>query len=86
MHVDWTGRGRVVDEEDAGHHVLCPHGAGDCMMGDEVLHILLKLRGHSDFCISNNNNAAVTVLMIKIDDLKTLALLCVTLLWIMYTG
>lgn len=69
VHVDGAGGGRVVDEEDAGHHVLGPHGAGDRVMRDEVLHILLELNEDiSDFCISNNNNAAVTVLMIKIDD------------------
>ena len=40
-----AGRGGVVDEEDAGHHVLIPalplHGAGDCVVGDEMFHIFL---------------------------------------------
>ena len=69
VHMDGAGGGRVVDEEDAGHNVLGPHGARDRVMGDKVLHILLELnKGQSDFFTSTNNNAAVTVLMIKIDD------------------
>ena len=69
VNMDGAGGGGVVDEEDAGHHVLGPHGAGDRVMGDEVLHILLKLSEDIQTFVSKvYNNAAVTVLMIKIDD------------------
>ena len=44
MDVDGAGGGGVVDQEDAGDHVVVPDGAGDGVVGDEVLHILLTLK------------------------------------------
>lgn len=46
VHVDGAGRGGVVDEQDRRHNVLVRartlHCACDCVVRDEVLHVLLQ--------------------------------------------
>ena len=44
VHVDGAGGGGVVDEEDAGDHVLCPDCTCDGVMRNEVLNIFLALK------------------------------------------
>ena len=44
VHVDWAGGGRVVDQEDAGDHLLRPDCTGDGVVRDEMLHILSALK------------------------------------------
>ena len=46
VDMDGAGGGRVVDQEDAGDHFLGPDGAGDGVMGNEVLHILPALKNN----------------------------------------
>ena len=65
VHVDGAGGGRVVDEEDAGDNILGPDGAGDRVVGDEVLNILLKLMTQFNFCVLSNNIAVAELSIVE---------------------
>ena len=49
VHMDGAGGGRVVDEQDRRDDVLVwartLHRAGDCVVRDEMLHVLLQQCG-----------------------------------------
>ena len=46
VHMDGAGGGGIVDQQDRRHHVLVRartlHRACDCMVRDEMLHVLLQ--------------------------------------------
>ena len=81
VDVDGAGRGGVVDEQDRRHNVLVwartLHRACDCVVRDEVLHVLLQEWGLS-FWSRSDNKMTYSIVFVSslarniLDDLQTL--------------